>query len=278
MFAGGGSARVRASRPASVSFFLFKVGRMKTLIRSFVRASAVVGLALVLMVGASVEAQAQTALTSTTLATSMTDTSGKTVALTSASGFTASSISAQTFILIDREVMYFQSLNSTNATVIRGMSGTRAQAHFAGATVYFIPGPTAVVNYMPSGYCVRTNFPYVPVIVTDMQDEANNGTTFDCLGSQWVSTNRMTGVPVIGATVASASSITATGTYFKVSGTTAVNTITVPAGWASGMSLIVEPLALGSTGTSGNILLGTAFVVGKALILTWNGQKWVPSY
>lgn len=249
---------------------------MKTLNRSLVRFGAALGLCVALLFVGTVPAAAQTAMTSTTLASSMTDTSGRTVALTSATGFTASTVSSQTFILIDRELMFYQSLNGTNATVIRGQAGTRAQAHFAGATVYFVP-PSAVINYMPSGYCVRTNLPYVPMIVTDGQDETNNGTTLDCLGSQWVQTNKA-GSPVFGATVASASTIAATGTYFKVSGTTAIATITLPAGFAAGMSLTIEPLALGSTNTSGNILLGTTFVVGKQLILTWNGTKFVPSY
>lgn len=248
---------------------------MKTLIRSFSRAGLMLGLMAALMVGAALPVSAQTSMTSTTLASSMTDTSGKLVSLTSASGFTASTVSAQTFILIDRELMFYQSLNGTNATVIRGAAGTRAQAHFAGATVYFVP-PSSVINFMPSGYCVRTNLPYVPMIAVDGQDETNNGTTLDCLGSQWVQTNTVR--PVFGATVASASSITPTGTYFKVSGTTAINTITLPAGFAPGMSITIEPLALGSTGTSGNILLGSTFVVGKQLILTWNGSKFVPSY
>jgi hypothetical protein len=173
--------------------------------------------------------------------------------------------------------MAIQALNSTYATVIRGWGATRASTHPSGATVYFIPAATATLAYVPYGSCTRANLPYVPVVVAGDQDMTNNGLLLDCLGSVWTPTSQAMW-PVFGATVASAATIGPTGTYFKVSGTTNVVTITVPAGWAPGMSLILEPTGLWSTTTAGNILLATTGVVSKALIMTWNGTKWVPSY
>lgn len=233
-------------------------------------------LAALLLFAGGPPAFAQTALTSTTIAASITDTSSKAVSLTSATGISASSASQQYFLLVDRELMQVQALNSTIATVIRGVAGTRATAHLSGATAYFAV-PSAFFAYVPGGYCVRTNLTYVPVIVAGDQDETNNGTALDCLGSQWVQTSKP-GPVVFGSTVASATTIAATGTYFKVSGTTAIATITVPAGWAPGMCLAIEPTGLGSTTTAGNIGLATTSVVGKMLFECWNGTKWQPSY
>lgn len=244
----------------------------------FVRSLALYALVLFVLLLAGVgSVSAQTTLTSTTLSVSLTDTSTKAVSLASASGISASTASASYALLIDRELMFVQAVNGTVATVIRGWGGTRASGHFAGATVYF-GVPSAFYSYVPAGYCVRANLPYVPVIVAGDADPLNNGATLDCLGSQWVTTNSYAGQPVFGATVASATTIGATGTYFKVSGTTTIQTLTVPAGWAPGMTIYLEPTGLWSTNTSGNIGLATTGVVGKVLGLTWNGTKWQPSY
>lgn len=243
----------------------------------FSRTLAALGAALALVVLLSASASAQTALTSTTTAAAITDTAGKVINLTSATGITASSASTSTWLLIDKELMSIQALNGTYATVIRGWGSTRAMAHVTASTVYFIPAATATLAYVPFGACTRANLPYVPVAIVGDQDMTNNGTLLDCLGGQWVTTN-VVNFPIFGTTVASAGTIAATGTYFKVSGTTNVVTITLPAGWAPGMSLVLEPTGLWSTTAAGNILLATTGVVGKALTLTWNGTKWVPSY
>lgn len=88
------------------------------------------------------------------------------------------------------------------------------------------------------------------------------------------------GNQVYGSTVASAASITPTGTMFTVSGTTTINTIVVPAGWAPGQCLAINPSGLWSTGTSGNINLATTAVVNKLLFECYDTttSKWSPSY
>lgn len=244
--------------------------------RGFPTSSRAWLLAAALFLGLGTPVAAQTVLTSTTLAASVTDTSTRAIALTSASGFSAGGATAQTYVLVDREIMLITGVSGTTLSVIRGYGGTRASAHLSGATATFVP-QAATIAYVPAGYCVATAYAYAPLVIHDGQDEVNNGATAACLGSQWVLTNRV-GLPVYGSTVASATTIAATGTYFKVSGTTTIQTVTVPAGWAPGMSLLLEPTALWSTNTSGNIGLATTGVVGKVLILTWNGTKWQPSY
>jgi hypothetical protein len=233
-------------------------------------------LALMLLFAGGQPVLAQTSLTSTTLAANVTTTAAKTIQLTSASGFSASTANAQTFAVVDRELMLVQAVSGPYITVIRGWSGSRASAHASGAPVYFVPSVSALVGYLPSGYCVRTNQPYVPLIAFDSGHERDNGTTFDCVGSQWVSTNRP-GAPVVGSEVASASTISATGTFFPVSGTTTINTINVPAGWAPGMSLQLNATGAWATGTSGNVSVATTVTSGQTLTLTWNGSKWTPT-
>ncbi len=89
------------------------------------------------------------------------------------------------------------------------------------------------------------------------------------------------GVPSYrGAAVASASSITTTGTVFHVTGTTAINTITVPTGFPDGGQITLIPDGIFTLGTSGNVALAVTAVVSKALTLTYdsNTSKWYPSY
>lgn len=87
----------------------------------------------------------------------------------------------------------------------------------------------------------------------------------------------------VGSSIASASTIAPTSPITHVTGTTTINTITAPSLFAQsgyGGHLILIPDGLWSTGTSGNIAIGSTAVVSKALILTYdNGtSKWYPSY
>jgi hypothetical protein len=81
----------------------------------------------------------------------------------------------------------------------------------------------------------------------------------------------------IGANVSSGSTITPTSGAFHVTGTTAINTINLPyTGWTG--HIVIIPDDLFTTGTSGNIGLASTAVVGKALIMTYDGTKWWPNY
>jgi hypothetical protein len=247
---------------------------MKQLISSLKLGAALVAALLTL---SAVPAFAQTVLTSTTLAAAITDTSGTTVTVTSATGFTANT----TGFLIDREFFAVRVVNGTTITATRGQSGTRAATHVNGAAIFVGP-QYAFQDYIPGGQCTRTNLLYVPWIVVGDRDPSNNGNMYDCLGvttaGQWARVDS-NDKPVLGSTVAStAGVITATGTIFKVSGTSAITGITLPAGAQPGFTLQVEPTGVFTWTTATNIILAGTAVVGKILYFVWDGAKWVPSY
>ena len=81
-------------------------------------------------------------------------------------------------------------------------------------------------------------------------------------------------------TIASAATIQPVTPVAFVSGTTTINTITVPPQMIGGGQITLIPTGLWSTGTSGNIAIATTGVVSRALILTYDvaTNKWYPSY
>jgi len=81
-------------------------------------------------------------------------------------------------------------------------------------------------------------------------------------------------------TIASAATIQPLAPITFVSGTTTINTITVPSEFVGGGQITLIPTGLWSTGTSGNIAIATTGVVSKALILSYDATtaKWYPSY
>jgi hypothetical protein len=78
--------------------------------------------------------------------------------------------------------------------------------------------------------------------------------------------------------ISSGTTIAPTGNIHHISGTTAIATITVPAGCTPTCSITLIPDGLWTTTTAGNISLASTAVVNKALILAWDGTKWNPSY
>lgn len=88
-------------------------------------------------------------------------------------------------------------------------------------------------------------------------------------------------IPGVGADLASATTITPTNAVHHVTGTTAVATITVPAGLPDGFVLSIIPEGVFATTTAGNIgLVSSATVVKRTLTMTWDASlaKWFPSY
>jgi hypothetical protein len=81
-------------------------------------------------------------------------------------------------------------------------------------------------------------------------------------------------------TIASAATIQPLAPITFISGTTTINTITVPSEFVGGGQITLIPTGLWSTGTSGNIAIATTGVVSKALILSYDATttKWYPSY
>jgi hypothetical protein len=181
-------------------------------------------------------------------------------------------------LLIDRELIAVRGVAGTTMSVARGQNVTRPSTHASGAAVTVVP-QVAIYGYVPAGSCTRTSLPYVPVVVAGGTPLAGDeiGVMFDCVGSVWMPTSSPIGPPVLGSTVASANTITPTGSYFKVSGTTILKTIVVPAGWAAGMSIQIEATGVATWDATGNILTaGTFTAAGHTVTFTWNGAKWVP--
>jgi hypothetical protein len=226
---------------------------------------------------------AQTVLTSTTLASAISDTSGLNMSVASATSFAAPGTGAtRVLALVDKEIVGVRTVSGTVIGITRGLNGTRATTHVSGATVWVGP-PDAFQSYVPAGQCLRSSLKYVPWIVGGGPGlGVEVGSTYDCLGvtsaGQWVQTNA-NGVPVLGSTVASVAGVmTLTGSVLKVSGALAVTGITVPAGTAPGFCFYIEPTGAFTTTTATNIVIASTAVVGKLLLMCWDGAKWSPSY
>lgn len=244
---------------------------MKPLTR-FSRAAAAMFVGLLLLTGS---AFAQTAPTTTTLAAAMADASGQIMSITSATGWVASTVSAQQMALIDgRELVTVRAVNGTNVTITRGVGGSRATPHASGATVVtgvpaFFVNTDIKVAAAPGSSCTSTNEMYLPVY------NYLNGRRWNCIGSIWMVDNGMSvlapsscvssvsanstgtnGLTTVGASVTPAmqaqTSATGTNTHTYVCNLNAL-TAGLPANTNRGISLIdavflygVQTTALGT--------------------------------
>lgn len=131
-----------------------------------------------------------------TLTTNLTDTNLRTVVVGSTTGMSASTNSAQTFVLIDHELMRVTAVVSTTVlTVVRAAGGT-ASPHNSGAVVIYGPGGgnfntsngnasgvfLSNVSAPPAGRCTASNSQYLPVIVYG----GGQWSAYNCNNSQWV--------------------------------------------------------------------------------------------
>jgi lysophospholipase L1-like esterase len=86
----------------------------------------------------------------------------------------------------------------------------------------------------------------------------------------------------VGSAIASAATIAPTNALTHITGTAAIDTITVPTVVVSGGSfrgcLILIPDGAFTTTTAGNIAVASTAAVGKALEMCYDGTKWYPSY
>lgn len=151
--------------------------------RSYVKSLAFALVALL----ACVSAEAQTALTQTTLSSAVTATNAKTIQVASATGIGAPSLTAGTSyqLYIDDEVMDVEAVSGTIITVRRGANGTRARTHASGANVYAEPASLGgFISYPLGGSCPSGTYPATPMI--DYLD----GYIFQCEtvngSAQWV--------------------------------------------------------------------------------------------
>ena len=255
---------------------------------------------------------AQVILSTTTLGAAVaaptTTNPGSSPILTLASTSTMQSAGPQnqinTCLYIDRELFGVVTvLSSTQVQVQQRGRGcgaigqaARPMAHANGATVYFantvtynaqtgqvIPAATYIgkndqptAEFAPGTTCVAANEIALPRIYYF------SGTKLDCVGATgtqvWVEVDK-NGPPVLGTTVASPAGVMATtGTIFTVSGTNAITGITVPNGAAPGYQVTLIPSGAFTTTNAGNIRIASTAVVGKTLVMTWDGTKFDPSY
>jgi hypothetical protein len=119
-------------------------------------------------------------LTTTTLASAVTDTSGQIISVAAATGITANT----TQIYVDYELMSVNSVSGTQIKVRRGAAGTVATTHASGAVVYV--GLNGYFSfYDRGGSCTAATEWVLPVINT------TNGNIWNCLSSgQWVLSGR----------------------------------------------------------------------------------------
>lgn len=236
--------------------------------------SLVFGLAVLLSFA---HADAQTALTQTTLSAAITSTVTRQFSVASTTGMVAGT----TLLYVDQESMPVeQVLNANSVVVQRGGNGTRASAHVSGAGVLYGPA-VAFVTKDPQGSCTNGQglFLYSPVV------NLTNGLQWLCGKGGFV-------VPGFGnnsvprgfsAAVASvAGAITPTGPLFHVTGTNAITGITLPVGFnpQSGQTVSIVADAVFTWTAAGNIattsaiaLLGSTsglVIVGKVYTFVWD--------
>jgi hypothetical protein len=156
---------------------------------------------LLLLLGVASPGQAQTATVRTTLTTATTSTSGtETLTVGSTTGMSASTNSAQTYLLVDGELMRVTAVPSaTTVTVTRAFGGVVSR-HAANAEVRYGPGGArwdpATGNTSgvflpagsagPSGSCTRASNRFLPVFLID----GAVITAFDCPNSVSTTTGR----------------------------------------------------------------------------------------
>ena len=164
-------------------------------------------------------------------------------------------------------------LGTPSALVGTNITGT--------ATSFNINGTVGATTPATGNFTTLTENSVATVIQTDIGTAANEIPLNQYLG-------KLAYEDVVGLfatlnpapTIASAATIQPLSPITFVSGTTTINTITVPAEFVGGGQITLIPTALWSTGTSGNIAIATTGVVSKALILTYDATttKWYPSY
>lgn len=222
-----------------------------------------------------------------------------TVSLASVSGISAPTLPGTpvSVIYVDREAMGVFAVNTTldTVTVLRGYLGTQAAPHASGDMVLVAPAYNTANggNPVPSGLfnsdppvgsaCTSGNVP------TNLWVNVLSGAQWICstITGTWVPGFNNPATATAGpptTAVASATSITPSGPFFHLTGSTAVTTITTPVGCnatavgACEFSLIVDTGTSSQLGTGGNLLIAAAIttVTGKVYTFIWDAKnsKW----
>ncbi len=228
-------------------------------------------------------AHAQTALTSTTLSSAVTQ-GATSIVVASATGISAPSATAGGTMLYVMdlgqaagEVLRVNSVSGTTIGVRRGNNGTQQVAHASGALV-IIGNANQFFSYDPSGSCTASATTVTPWI------NVSNGRQWLCstVTGTWVPGFGNNSAPA-GATAAVASTaglITPSGPLFHITGTAAITGFTVPIGYNGGPICVIPDGAFTTT-TANNIALASTGVVSKTLCWSYDGKAakpFMPSY
>lgn len=214
---------------------------MKTLFRLLRSVLALVALGLW-----PAAAIAQTTLTNTTLAAAITNANDQTMTIASATGWTATTSAAQTYALVDREVVGVRALSGTQVSITRGQFSTRATGHISGAKVWFIPaGSVAVTNFDRAGACTTSGSAdlsqsgaVVPVL------NPSTGNAFYCSSTGvWLPVTTLMGSNA--CTVTQATSKSTGVTCSAMSGTVTMNGAALAAGVEVGFTVTNTAIAAG---------------------------------
>ncbi len=220
-----------------------------------------------------------TTLTQTTLAAAVDDKS-TTVRVASATGLNVSGGGVlQKCLYINNELMWVKSVNGLQVEVVRGMGGTRANAHVSGAVV--LAGTPAQFFYVdPSGAVDPNNIDVLPRVnvPTSNQWIANANKWVPGMGNPGNSGSPFAS-GVSAAVASAAGTITPSGPYFHVTGALAITGFVLPEGWNGNVIAIIPDGAFTWTNATNIAVAGTA-VVSRLLIFSYDPAtaKWYPSY
>lgn len=184
-----------------------------------------------ILLALAVSAFAQTTMTQTTTSAVITDTSGTVLNLTS-----ATNVSAQGFILVDREVFQVVGtyVSGTTIPVRRGAASSKVSTHVSGAVAYVVaPGIQArsgFRTYSPAGTCTATAEPILPIV------NILTGNLYDCKVGYWGRIMTQFVPPTSCGT--SQTTSTATNTYVTV-GASAVMVLNSVSNAAAGTTTLV---------------------------------------
>lgn len=151
-----------------------------------------------------------------------------------------------TYLLIEQEMLKVTNLNGLSINVARGVQGTAAVAHASGAAV-IVGGPADFPLFTPAISAVTIADP-----------------------------DRFDG---FSAPVASATTITASGPRFHVTGTTATATINLPPNFVQGQIVVVADGVWTWTAAGNIAVAGTVTTAGSAVIFLYDAgtTKWYPA-
>lgn len=155
-------------------------------------------LVVMVLMGLAVNLQAQSRITTTTLASAVTTTRATTISVASATGMTASTNTQPYYLYVGHEAMLLSAISGTTLTVQRGQLGTFATVHASGAYVFFgAAGSSSTtgitggpfITTSPVGGCTRNQNAVLPLI------NVANGEFVNCNGGVWLKQTNIADVP-----------------------------------------------------------------------------------